>query len=1049
MGYIQDQVDGWFQVDGSVSWKPGVWGFRGQAKASRLRALDWELTGVEASIAGDRNAVWADIDRARYGGGGVTGWVEVNQPKRRDGGGEPGRELRRTRLQLRLEGIDAERFLDDSRIPVGDLASRLGGTLDYRFTETDWRRGQGVGDFRVEADPRQGHGLALSGNVPLVIERGVVSSQAVRLLGDGQEVTGSARYDLPSDSGTIDYRVQSTDLGPLAVGLPVTPAPDGGPALWLPTRGAGELAGTLALAPARAATDLHLALRDAVARGLSADRVEGTVTITGKAVEAMRLELAKGGGAALIAGAIEYAKGAPWAFDLDVAGWPAEDFQPWLEFPLPTTGPFTGSLSLAGAGASSHGTVAGEVAPGTLFTLAVDRLRARMQWDDAALRVEQLSVAAPAGEAAAAGTMAFPGHELEMTLAASRLDLAKPPLAALLGGIEGALSFAGTVEGTIERPALRGELVGEGLQLAGRTLGEDGRAALHVDWDGSALAADGSLLGLAQVAGGGAFDLEHADLAFRLRIDELAALSGFAPEGTPAIAGRAAGELSIHGPLPGAELALRLDELAATVGGTALTARQPVRLRLETMEPGRLHFDSFYLGTQEGESELVLAGSVGLSAGNPLDLRLQGVIENSWVQPLLPGFSLSGTSDVLATVRGTTSAPRINGQASLRPGVTLTSDALAEPITDVRAVALFYPDRMVIDSFRGTMGGGTLQASGALRWPRGEEELSARFQVGVHGVTLHYPEGWLVRGDGDLVWSIAGDEQAVRGQVVLDRALYLRDVDLGLVPLLQRFFRRQRQEAGVADETLGDVQLNLQVSAPGTVRIKNNLADVKGTAELTFRGSLARPVLFGRVEAEPGGRLVYADNTYRLERGTLTFANPYRIEPLLDLVATTRVASYDVRLALFGNLERLNAGFSSDPPLPDLEVLSLLISGTPGRLNDEISRLQATQTTDNSAAEGLLLGQAASLLTQRVGNLFGFDAFRIEPLSRSGESVSSARVTVGKRISRRVYLTYSYDPSSTGGQRFQVEWQVSQGLSVLLTQEQDSYAVDVLWQHRF
>jgi hypothetical protein len=28
-----------------------------------------------------------------------------------------------------------------------------------------------------------------------------------------------------------------------------------------------------------------------------------------------------------------------------------------------------------------------------------------------------------------------------------------------------------------------------------------------------------------------------------------------------------------------------------------------------------------------------------------------------------------------------------------------------------------------------------------------------------------------------------------------------------------------------------------------------------------------------------------------------------------------------------------------------------------------------------------------------------------------------------------------------------VDWRVVQGLSVLLTQEQDSYAVDVLWEH--
>ena len=132
-------------------------------------------------------------------------------------------------------------------------------------------------------------------------------------------------------------------------------------------------------------------------------------------------------------------------------------------------------------------------------------------------------------------------------------------------------------------------------------------------------------------------------------------------------------------------------------------------------------------------------------------------------------------------------------------------------------------------------------------------------------------------------------------------------------------------------------------------------------------------------------------------------------------------------------------------------MLSLLLSGSPTRLGDELAQLDpdAGGSGSTSAAEGLLLGQAASLVTQRVPSLFGFDAFRIEPLSRSGESVSSARVTVGKRLSSSVYLTYSYDPSSTGGQRFQVEWQVAEGLLVLLTQEQDSYAVDMLWEKRF
>ena len=108
--------------------------------------------------------------------------------------------------------------------------------------------------------------------------------------------------------------------------------------------------------------------------------------------------------------------------------------------------------------------------------------------------------------------------------------------------------------------------------------------------------------------------------------------------------------------------------------------------------------------------------------------------------------------------------------------------------------------------------------------------------------------------------------------VTLDRAVYLRDVDLGLVQLLQKFFRRQRQEVGAADEALSAVQLNLQVSAPGTVRIRNcgdamcgTIARVstRGGAEANPRNRVGVPVLMGMRLSGPNkwtGRLYNVDD---------------------------------------------------------------------------------------------------------------------------------------------------------------------------------------------
>ena len=106
-------------------------------------------------------------------------------------------------------------------------------------------------------------------------------------------------------------------------------------------------------------------------------------------------------------------------------------------------------------------------------------------------------------------------------------------------------------------------------------------------------------------------------------------------------------------------------------------------------------------------------------------------------------------------------------------------------------------------------------------------------------------------------------------------------------------------------------------------------------------------------------------------------------------------------------------------------------------------------TARSGAAEALLYGQAASLVGDRVGKLFGFDRIRVEPLTTE-DTVASARVTVGKRLSSRLFVTYSYDPASTAQNIYQVEWLVTDGLMLVLTQNGDeSYAVDARWEMRF
>ncbi|MEM6456953.1 MAG: translocation/assembly module TamB domain-containing protein [Acidobacteriota bacterium] len=105
---------------------------------------------------------------------------------------------------------------------------------------------------------------------------------------------------------------------------------------------------------------------------------------------------------------------------------------------------------------------------------------------------------------------------------------------------------------------------------------------------------------------------------------------------------------------------------------------------------------------------------------------------------------------------------------------------------------------------------------------------------------------------------------------------------------------------------------------------------------------------------------------------------------------------------------------------------------------------------EGASAAGFLYGQAASIVGDRVNALFGLDTFRIDPLVDGGDAVAKARITVGKRLSRDLTVTYSADPSSTDSQRLQVEWRLRGGLVLVLTQNGDNtYVADARWEQRF
>lgn len=1067
LGYLDPAavpLAGPFRYEGSVAWRPEGWSVEGELDSERLVYDRRVLTDVTGFLRVVPDALRYRIDRAGYADGTFSGVVR----------GELTADPLPFEIDLSLDGLSLQALAADQGLPLEGLSGRIGGEVSYRFTTEDAVGGSGWADLAVRSARTApvGEELALTGRVPLEIDRGRVHAAGVRLAstsGDQLlEVEGD--YEIEAGTGRFDYRLSTRDVGPLAALFPEEePPPAAGdgtqeppaPLAWLPTAGAGEATGTFRLDPGTYAVAASFELTGVEAPGLLADRLEGSLRLTPTGVRDLLIEASRGDGALILAGAVPFvpedgtdganaAAGPPpptFRLDLDAAGWPADErLAVWLPVELPLAGGLSGHLGLTGDPEGPVGGAELAIEPATVAGLELDRLTAAFGFDAEQFRLERLAGHTGAGVVTARGTLGIATGALDFEVDAPRLDLEAEPFAAVLQGeYSGRLSLRGTIGGTLERPGVEGTLTGEELVVGGHRVGDDGTARVELAWADERLSAEGGLPGVLRIEGGGPLTPERADLTLRLASERLGDALRAAVPGVPeGLRGGLSGELRIAGePARPEELLVRFEaaDLRLAYEDRAVRNVEPVVVRLTG---DAVEVDSLFLTEAAGGSELFVQGSIGLAEGAPLDLRTQGSFATDWVELLVPDMEMDGTFDLLATIGGTLEQPKLNGQGELRQG-HLIVPGFPQSFEDLHAVVLFYPDQVVLDRLESGVGGGSLRAFGRLGL-YGPGGLDYRMQATLQEVTLRYPEGFWFESDAALTLVSTPEGRQLRGTVTLDRAFYVQDLETGLLQILRSALRAERLEVAEVDEIAASTQLALSVQAPGTVRVRNNLADLEGMADLTVRGTLARPVVFGTIEFEQGGTLIYEDSRFEVERARLTFADPARIEPVVDLLATTEVRQYDVTLELSGKIDNLQVRVASDPPLSDLDVFSLLSTG------------QAPETGLGSAVAGtdenrfspgsFLAGQAAAAVTERVGTLFGFDRLRITP-PESGTGSGTA-VTVGKRLSKNVVVTYTERSATNEEKLLRVEWQVDQNLTLVLSSgTQNTFRVDARWERRF
>jgi translocation and assembly module TamB len=443
------------------------------------------------------------------------------------------------------------------------------------------------------------------------------------------------------------------------------------------------------------------------------------------------------------------------------------------------------------------------------------------------------------------------------------------------------------------------------------------------------------------------------------------------------------------------------------------------------------------------ETDFQLSGSGRFDRDRPLDFALAGAVNLRLLKGLLPELDARGKADVNVSVEGTMAQPQVTGRASVRDASAMYAD-FPVGLSKVNGDVVFNKSRLLFDRVTAESGGGQLTLNGSVTYEEGP--LRYDITASTSTVRIRYPAGMSWLAGGTLQLSGTKDAALLSGRVQVERLLFAQGVDVA------SFFASAAETAPGLPSTspfLRNLAFDVEGQTSPGARIEWTGAHIEVDGNVRLRGTWDRPVLLGHLHLL-GGEMPFRGNVFELTRGDVNFANPFQLDPVLDVEATSTIDQYQVTIDFSGPASRLTLNYRSDPPLPDSDIVALLALGSTGEAGGLRSQAGAAQ---NYGATALLSEAISTGIGGRIEHLFGISHFRVDPFvaGTGTESNAAARVTIQQQVTHQMMITYSTNAATSNQyQLIQVEYALKRNLSVVFLRDiNGTYGFDIKWVKHF
>lgn len=1050
---LDPSLRGTLEGEGIIQFGRGEWSAEGRVRGTELRYMDLSAASFDGRLIAKPGSIEIRDLEARSFGGRIHGDARL-EPR---AGGALSASARAEGLSLPdvLSAIGLKAPLSGTGSLKGELTARLGepGSLRVSATTTiaPTERPGGVGASVTADHPplsREASELAM---FPIA-GRGALSIEGTRVIFTSEEArTGSLVSTLRVEKVLREPDVRldlAADMGSLAEGSALLEAflvRNGERALpWMSNRlaGRGTLSGQFTFSRRRPVHGtLRFLVRDFAYEGIGAAVLDGTASADGSRFAFAIPRAESGGGVLALEGSFPEGAGGLSRITGTLQKWPLDDVLARLGLPQGASVRGTGPVAYRFGEGPASGETQLQLTDGLLAGVELPGGRFQATLRGARVEISSLTMAGPRASLAASGSYEIDEDRLSGRLSVSRVDatIARPWLQDL--PIAGEAAVEVRIESGSSGLSWTARLAPAGvLTFAGRPIHE---IDLGAEGDGTSATFEGTLGDLASFSGRVALAAPHdGEGRVDLRSVPAAPLASLLKPDLPVqIAGEIGGQIVWSGPLDDPSRLVAhavLDQLRLALGVESFETAAPARL---TLERGTIRFEDLELTS--GASHLRVSGVYPVLSADPIDVGIEGEVDLGAISAFVPELAASGAVRGQAHVTGSRDEPRLTGSLDLSDGRLRISDF---PLTAdrIRLQARIDDEGVSADSISALLGGGEFLGKG--RIALGGDGLRGFSLAGrVTNVTLALPEGFRGQYSGSLEWQQAnGQDPVLAGSLDLIRGIWRQDFGLDKLALGGRV-RAPVFQVSLPSKGLQRTVLDLRIGADDNVWCRNDLADVEGRTDLHLGGTIARPELTGRFEAFEGGEMRFRRVRYQIDQGIVDFP-PGPVNPEYDISAETHVSEYDIRMHLWGDLNRFDFELTSNPPLTQQQILSLLVTGATNGDENALDRPGLPGT-----AASVVGGEIGSLVGERLERWLGFEEIRIEPLLSQGSTTDpTTRVTLGKKLSPRIFVKTSVSLNAPEDPIYQVEYALSRNLRLLLERgDLGSLGGDIRYSTRF